>query len=55
MSSFVYIGPTYLFIDAWCQQDEHVKAWRWYVFTSKCNPDETMRRLMKAFMEPVEL
>jgi len=31
--SHVYIGPTELFIAAWCDQDEHVKAWRWYWYT----------------------
>ncbi len=28
--SHVLIGPTELFVDAWCQQDEHIRAWRWY-------------------------
>ncbi len=31
--SHVYIGPTELFTAAWCDQDEHVKAWRWYWYT----------------------
>lgn len=32
--SRLYVGPTVLFIDAWCQQDSHVIVWRswlWYV------------------------
>jgi len=29
---FVAIGPTELFVDAWCQQDAHVKAWRYNKF-----------------------
>lgn len=31
--TFVAIGPTDLFVSAWCQQDEHVKLWRWHWFT----------------------
>jgi len=32
--SHVFIGPTELFVAAWCDQGEaHVKAWRWYWFT----------------------
>jgi len=31
--SHVYIGPTELFVAAWCDPDEHVKAWRWYWYT----------------------
>ena len=31
--SHVYIGPTELFVAAWYDQDEHVKAWRWYWYT----------------------
>lgn len=28
MNSRMYVGPTVLFTDAWCQQDSHVIMWR---------------------------
>ncbi len=30
--SHVLIGPTELFVDAWCQQDAHIKTWRYNKF-----------------------
>ena len=28
--SVLAIASTEIFVDAWCQQDSHVKAFRWY-------------------------
>lgn len=34
-----FTGSTEIFISLWCQKDEHVKAWRWHLYTQGVTVD----------------